>query len=232
MIRVPSPARCRSRGARPAPSRGRAGSASPKWPRSRGAAFGSKPSPSSSTRSDGLASSTRSDSVARSRSAVAGDVAERLARDLQRARARPRPAGSRPATSPPSRSIVELRRRCPQQLAGQRARALTGDPRALVRAEPDDERPDVADRRVQPIDRAVDARLGLAGIGLDQLRHVLQRQADRVDALDDPVVEVTADPQPLVDDGEVAGPGGAAARCGWRCRRGPRTSRPAPGPAP
>ncbi len=42
-----------------------------------------------------------------------------------------------------------------------------------------------------------------AGSVPHQVGHVLQREPDAVEALDDPVVEVLADPGPLVDDGQA-----------------------------
>ena len=45
--------------------------------------------------------------------------------------------------------------------------------------------------------------LGLAGLVLHQLRHVLEREAHGVDALDDAVVQVAADPLALLDDGQA-----------------------------
>ena len=46
-------------------------------------------------------------------------------------------------------------------------------------------------------------RHDLVGVLLDQLRHVLEGEAHGVDALDDPVVQVLADPLALVDDGQA-----------------------------
>ena len=53
--------------------------------------------------------------------------------------------------------------------------------------------------RMQRIDRLVDPARGLARILADELRDVVERQRDRVDALDDAVVQVAADPVALVD---------------------------------
>ena len=45
--------------------------------------------------------------------------------------------------------------------------------------------------------------LASSGALCHQERHVLERQGDAVDRLDDPVVQVAADPLPLLDDGET-----------------------------
>ena len=66
--------------------------------------------------------------------------------------------------------------------------------------EAEDEVADVADRQVEAVDGPLDSPLDLVRVVRDQLRHVLQRQADRVEVLDDPVVEILADPFALVDD--------------------------------
>ena len=71
-----------------------------------------------------------------------------------------------------------------------------------LRSQAEDEVPDVPDRQVQAVDRPLDPSLDLVGIVADQLRHVLERQPDRIDVLDDPVVEVLADPLALVDHRE------------------------------
>ena len=72
-----------------------------------------------------------------------------------------------------------------------------------LRAEAHDEVADVADRHVEGVDRSVDAGPRLVAILVHELGQVLERQADRVDALDDPVVEVLGDPLALVDDGQA-----------------------------
>ena len=69
-----------------------------------------------------------------------------------------------------------------------------------LRLEPEDEVPDVADGQVEAVDRALDPSLDLVGVLADELRDVLQRQSDGVDALDDPIVQVPADALALVDD--------------------------------
>ena len=56
---------------------------------------------------------------------------------------------------------------------------------------------------MESIDRPIDPRFRLGRVVGDQVGHVLERQADRVEALDDAVVEVAADPQPLVDDRQL-----------------------------
>ena len=54
---------------------------------------------------------------------------------------------------------------------------------------------------MEAVDRALDASLDLVRVILaDELGDVLERQADRVEALDDAVVEVLADALALVDD--------------------------------
>ena len=70
------------------------------------------------------------------------------------------------------------------------------------RPQPQDVGADVRDDEVERVDRAVHPgdRLEAAIVLLDQLRDVLERQADGVDGLDDPVVEVLADALPLLDD--------------------------------
>ncbi len=78
-----------------------------------------------------------------------------------------------------------------------------GRPGQELRLEPEDEVPDVADGQVEAVDRALDPSLDLVGILADELRDVLQRQSDGIDALDDPVVEVPADALALVDDGQA-----------------------------
>ena len=72
------------------------------------------------------------------------------------------------------------------------------------RAQAEDEVADVADHRVERIDRLIDPPPCLLRLVGEQVRDVLQRERLGVDRLDDAVVEVAADPIPLVDDGEAA----------------------------
>ena len=53
---------------------------------------------------------------------------------------------------------------------------------------------------MEAVDRPLDASLDLVRIVAQELRDVLEREADRVDVLDDAVVEVLADAIALVDD--------------------------------
>ena len=74
-----------------------------------------------------------------------------------------------------------------------------------LRPQPVDEVAQLADRDLQRIDRGVHAALGFGrGRGHD-LGHVFERQRDRVQRLDDAVVQVAADPVALADDREVGG---------------------------
>ena len=72
-----------------------------------------------------------------------------------------------------------------------------------LRPEAEDEVADVADRLVERVDGPLDSRAGLVGLVRHQVRHVLEREADGVDALDDAVVQVAADPLALLDDGQA-----------------------------
>ena len=56
---------------------------------------------------------------------------------------------------------------------------------------------------MEAVDGALDAPDHLVGVLAHQLRDVLEREAHRVDVLEDPVVQVLADPLPLVDDGQA-----------------------------
>jgi len=56
---------------------------------------------------------------------------------------------------------------------------------------------------VQTIDRAIDPGRGLGRVAGHEVRDVLEREPDRIDALDDPVVEVATDPEALVDDRQL-----------------------------
>ena len=60
-------------------------------------------------------------------------------------------------------------------------------------AQPEDEAAQVADRPVDRVDRALDACLRLRRVFLDELAHVLEREANGVEALDHAVVQVLAD---------------------------------------
>ena len=65
-----------------------------------------------------------------------------------------------------------------------------------------DEVPDVADREVDGLDRGIDAFGRFVGLLGHQLEDVLERQADRIERLDDPVVQVASDPVALLGDGQ------------------------------
>ena len=53
---------------------------------------------------------------------------------------------------------------------------------------------------MEAVDRALDPSLDLVRVVAQELRDVLEREPDRVDVLDDAVVEVLADALALVDD--------------------------------
>ena len=72
-----------------------------------------------------------------------------------------------------------------------------------LRPKAEDEVADVADGEVQAVDRPLDAPDHLGGVLLHQVGHVLEREADGIDVLDDAVVEVLADPLALLDDGQA-----------------------------
>ncbi len=72
------------------------------------------------------------------------------------------------------------------------------------RAQAEDEVADVADDRVQRVDRLVDAAGGLRRVLADQLGNIVERKGLRVDGLDHAVVEITADPVSLVHDRQPA----------------------------
>ncbi len=74
------------------------------------------------------------------------------------------------------------------------------------RSEPHDELADIGDRLVDAIDRAVDARERLVGLVGGHRLDLLERQADRVQALDDPVVQVTPDTLALGHDAQRSQP--------------------------
>ena len=71
-----------------------------------------------------------------------------------------------------------------------------------LRPEAEDEVPDVPDREVEAVDRPLDASFDLVRVVAHELGDVLEREADGIDVLDDPVVEVLADALALVDDGQ------------------------------
>ena len=72
-----------------------------------------------------------------------------------------------------------------------------------LRAQAEDEVADVLDRQVDRVDGPLDPDQRFGSILVDQLGHVLEEQSDRVQVLDDSVVEVLGDPFALVDDGEA-----------------------------
>ena len=130
---------------------------------------------------------------------VTGDVAQRLVDDAQevardRLRRLRRTLADR-QLDVHDRVVAELFDEC-SETSEQRG------PAQELRAQPKDEVADVADRQVEGVDGPLDALDDLVGVLGDELRHVLERQPDGVDALDDPVVEVLADALALVDDGE------------------------------
>ena len=133
------------------------------------------------------------------RARVAGDVAERLVDDAQQVRGAR--AGPARASWPAIASSTSIDRVVPE-LLDDRAR---GRRRASVPPRSSGRRPKMKLR----MSRIVRWRLSIArstrrsassGSSCDELRHVLERQAHGVDALDDAVVEVLADPLALVDD--------------------------------
>ncbi len=72
------------------------------------------------------------------------------------------------------------------------------------RSQAEDEVADVADHRMERVDRCVHPAGGLLGVLIHQLGHVVERQRLRIDRLDHAVMEVPADAVALVDDGEPA----------------------------
>ena len=180
-----------------------------------------------STRSS--SSSRRGSSAVRVAPEWRATLRQRLAGDEQQVRAAVRAAARACGPAPPSRSTSRSITACIPISSPSRARASTGSSGPPIAGpQPEDVRADVGDDEVQGVDRAVDAGDGVlpAVLVLDELGDVLERQAHGVDRLDDPVVEVLADPLALLDDRRAAGPGRGAGRSRWRCRRGPRTSRP------
>ena len=81
-----------------------------------------------------------------------------------------------------------------------RARPSTSVGPEELRPQAEDEVPDVADRQVEADRWPARPAAPPPPDVLDQVGHVLEGQADRVDGLDDPVVEVVADPFAFVDD--------------------------------
>ena len=98
-----------------------------------------------------------------------------------------------------------------------------------LRAQPEDEVADVADRAVDAVDGPVDAGLRLGGSSVHQLADVLERQADRVQRLDDAVVQVLADALALLEHRQLPQLLVQARVVDGDARRGARTSRPAAG---
>ena len=76
-------------------------------------------------------------------------------------------------------------------------------PRQQLGSQTEDEVADVLDGEVDRVDRPLEAIGGLLRVVRHQLGDVLERQADPVQVLDDPVVEVLGDAVALVDDGEA-----------------------------
>ena len=75
-----------------------------------------------------------------------------------------------------------------------------GGPAQELRPEAEDEVPDVPDRQVEAVDRALDASFDLVRVVPHELGDVLERKANGIDVLDDAVMEVLADALALVDD--------------------------------
>ncbi len=132
------------------------------------------------------------------RAGVAGDVAQRLAGDLEEldgglvAEVRERVLGT---------LQLDVDHRVEPELVGQTGQAAEqADLVEPLGSQPEDEVADLADRQVQPLDRPLDPGPRLVRVVVHELGHVLEREADPVDALDDPVVEVLADPLALLDD--------------------------------
>ena len=68
---------------------------------------------------------------------------------------------------------------------------------------PEDEVADVADRCLDGVDRPVDPGPGLGRVLRHQRLDILERQRHRVEALDDPVVELLSDALALFDDRQL-----------------------------
>ena len=178
--------------------------------------------PRSTSRRPAALDGAHADDGAR-RAGMAGDVAQRLVHD-RRAGGRSSMSGS--SSTAPTSSSTSIMRVVPE-LLDDRAR---GRRRASSRSRSSGRRPKMKLR----MSRIVRWRLSIArstrrSTSSGSLRtssgHVLERQPDAVEALDDAVVEVLADPLAFVDDREAAAPARGAARSRWRSRRGGRTSR-------
>ena len=72
-----------------------------------------------------------------------------------------------------------------------------------LRAKAVDEGAQLANRRRERIDGCIDPALSLTGSLRHHFRDVLERERNRVQRLNDPVVEIATDPIALLDDGEV-----------------------------
>ena len=71
------------------------------------------------------------------------------------------------------------------------------------RTQPEDEVADIANHPVKGIDRLVHSPARLVRLFPDELRDVVEGERHRVDHLDDAVVQVPANPVPLVDDRQL-----------------------------
>ena len=104
--------------------------------------------------------------------------------------------------SRPSIASVDVDHRVEAELVGERGEP--GHETGLLEQlgpQPEDEVADVADGEVEALDRPIDAGLRIVRVAVvDELRDVLERQADGVDALDDPVVQILPDPFALFHD--------------------------------
>ena len=141
---------------------------------------------------------SRADPDLRARGArVAGDVGQGLVRDAQEIRCRRRVG----LDVHRSDMQLDIDDRVVAELLHDRGQpGHQGRPAQELRPQAEDEVPDVPDRQVEAVDRPLDASLDLVRIIAQELRDVLEGKADRVDVLDDAVVEVLADALALVDD--------------------------------
>ena len=103
-----------------------------------------------------------------------------------------------------SRTQLDVDHRVVPELLGQRGQARR---RATAPPSSSGRRPKMKLRmsrigEMERVDRPLDARGRLGGVLVHQLGHVLEREADGIDVLDDAVVEVLADPLALLDDGQ------------------------------